>query len=199
MHRPPLGPHGQPGFEIVSHQHPQQRPVGLTVLVGSRRVAWARLFAVGQPHRRSIDERSPQPEGGQGSVQMGGQLFEDPVAALFHHRRRQRLSCLIVSSGVTGQRLAALASVLQPFAWPRPEAGRQAAQQLQDHGLQRGHALQPPRNDQPHHDQAGVDAIVPADSGLVLRMFQQRGGQQPLVQGKRVGFPGPFRFGSRWA
>ena len=59
LHRPPLRPHGQPGLQIVSHQHAQQRPVGLAMLVGSRRVALAQRLRGGAAAPRSRRRKMP--------------------------------------------------------------------------------------------------------------------------------------------
>jgi transposase InsO family protein len=58
------------------------------------------------------------------------ELFEDPIAALFHHSQRQFVPCLIICCRIAGDRLAGLLPVANAFTGLRPKAGRQLPQQI---------------------------------------------------------------------
>jgi hypothetical protein len=187
VERSPLRPHGQPGFQIVRHQHPQQGPMRGAVLIRPRGIGLAQGWAGSQLDRRAVEEESTLPEGRQEPGGLGRQLLEDVVTAMFHHAKRQSVPRPIIRCGVAGQEPRPAAPGLQAFAGPGPKAGGQAAQQLQHRLLQRSVAFEPLADHQPLDDGQGVDAIVLAQSRLPAEALQEGGGDQPLIQGKHIG------------
>jgi len=101
----------------------------------------------------------------------------------------QCLPRLIVSSRVAGRRFSAFAPVSYALARLGPKAGRQAPQQFKTALSRDGQGLQSLGDQQPYHHLEGVNAIVPTLAGVSLKGFEEGSGQQPLIQGKRIGFP----------
>ena len=124
VHRTPCWPHRQSGFEIVGDHDSKQGPVRLPVLVRSRGKDFTQLGSMRRAHRRTIQKESARWSVYRRRVQLGDELLKNVIAAFFHNRKRQSLSCLIIGPRITGRRLSAFAPVSNPFTGPRLKSWR---------------------------------------------------------------------------
>ena len=72
--------------------------------------------------------------------------------------------------------------IADAFAGARPEVAGQLLQQIHSHVLQRGAALQALRNQQPNHNQRGVDAVLLAIIRAGLNLIEKSSRKQLLEE-----------------
>lgn len=171
VHGSPVGAHGQAGGELMRHQHAHHRPVGRPVLVAGGRVGGCQLRGVGHQQRRAVEQKQAASQTRPGLRSAGHELFEDPVAHALHHLPRQFLPCLIIGSGVAGQRAFA-----KTFAGPADQARRQLTDRLLHGRHERSFGVQALDDHQPNNDHQAVNAIVEVQFHLGSQLIEELGG-----------------------